>query len=101
MRNRLCPSRRCFSIDPPPSRQEGKMNPRNDVKIPSDQSLDARLVLAAAQLRFAAGVDFLVARSLERYATNDEGAQRLFNTDRKPTREFGMGRRLVLSSSPL
>src|SRR6476619_3662605 len=37
---------------PPPNRQEGKMNARNDVKKPSDQSFDARLVLAAAQLRF-------------------------------------------------
>src|SRR5262245_16280423 len=36
---------------PPPNRQEGKMNARNDVKRPSDQSLDARLVLAAVQLR--------------------------------------------------
>src|SRR4030088_2485867 len=49
---------------PPPNRQEGKVNARNDVKRPSDQSLDARLVLAAAQLRFAARVDFLVARWL-------------------------------------
>ena len=83
---------------PPPNRQEGKMNARNDVKRPSDQSLDARLVLAAARLRFAAGVDFLVARWLERCATNAEAAQRLFKTDRKPTREFGMGVSLVVSS---
>ena len=83
---------------PPPNRQEGKMNARNDVKRPSDQSLDARLVLAAAQLRFAARVDFLVARWLERCATNVEAAQRLFKTDRKPTREFGMGVSLVVSS---
>src|SRR2546430_13302636 len=69
---------------PPPNRQEGKMNARNDVKRPSDHSLDARLVLAAAQLRFAARVDFLVARWLERFATNVEAAQRLFKTDRKP-----------------
>ena len=47
------------------------MNARNDVKRPSDQSLDARLVLAAAQLRFAARVDFLVARWLERCATHN------------------------------
>jgi hypothetical protein len=67
------------------------MNAHNDVKKPSDQSLDARLVLAAAQLRFAARVDFLVARWLERCATNAEVAQRWFKTDRKPTREFGMG----------
>ena len=61
------------------------MNARNDVKRPSDQSLDARLVLAAVQLRFAARVDFLVARWLERCATNAEAAQRLFKTGRKPT----------------
>jgi hypothetical protein len=67
------------------------MNTRNDVKRKSDQSLDARLVLAAAQLRFAARVDFLVARWLERCATNAEAAQWLFKTDRKPTREFGIG----------
>ena len=83
---------------PPPNRQEGKMNARNDVKRPSDQSLDARLVLAAARLRFAARVDFLVARWLERCATNVEAAQRLFKTDRKPTREVGMGVSLVVSS---
>ena len=76
---------------PPPNRQEGKMNARNDVKRPSYQSLDARLVLAAARLRFAARVDFLVARWLERCATNLEAAQRLFKTDRKPTSEVGMG----------
>ena len=67
------------------------MNAHNDVKRPSDQSLDARLVLAAAQLRFAARVDFLVARWLERCATNAESAQRLFETDPKPAREFRMG----------
>ena len=74
------------------------MNARNDVKRPSDQSLDARPVLASARLRFAARVDFLVARWLERCATNVEAAQRLFKTDRKPTREFGMGVGLVVSS---
>ena len=77
---------------PPPNRQEGKMNARNDVKRKSDQSLDARLALAGAQPRFAARVDFLVARWLKRCATNVEVAQRLFKTDRKPTREFGDGR---------
>jgi len=74
------------------------MNARNDVKRSSDQSLDARLVLAAARLRFATWVDFLVARWLERCATNVEAAQRWFKTDRKPTREFGMGVGLVVSS---
>ena len=74
------------------------MNARNDVKRPSDQSLDARLVLAAVQLRFASRVDFLVARWLERCATNAETAQRLFKPDRKPTREFGMGVSPAVSS---
>ena len=83
---------------PPPNWQEGKMNGRSDVMRPSDQSFDARLVLAAAQRRFAAWVDFLVARWLERCATNAEAAQRLFKTDRKLTREFRMGASLVVSS---
>jgi hypothetical protein len=74
------------------------MNAHNDVKRPSDQSLDARLVLAAAQQRFAARVDFLVARWLERGATNAEVAQRWFETDQKPTRELGMGVSFVVSS---
>ena len=68
------------------------MNARNDVKKPSVQSLDTRLVLAAARLRFAARVDFLVARWLERCATNAEAAQRLFKADSKPTRAFADGR---------
>jgi len=72
------------------------MSARNDVNRPSDRSLDARLVLAAARLRFATRVDFLVARWLERCATN-VAAQRLFKTDRKPTREVGMGVSLVSS----
>ncbi|MBR0697015.1 hypothetical protein [Bradyrhizobium lablabi] len=63
------------------------MNARKDVKRTSDQNLDARLVLAAARLRFAARVDFLVARWLERCATNAETAQWKFKFDRKPTRE--------------
>ena len=74
------------------------MNAHNDVKRLSDQSLDARLVLATVQLRFAARVDFLAARWLERCATNAEVAQRWFKTDRKPTHEFGTGDRLVASS---
>jgi hypothetical protein len=73
------------------------MNARNDVKKPFHRSFDARLVLAAAQRRFAAQVDFLVARWLERCATRVEAAQRLFTTDRKPSREFGMGVSLVSS----
>jgi hypothetical protein len=74
------------------------MNARKNFKRSSDQSLDARLVLAAAQRRFAARVDFLVARWLERCAANAEAAQRLFKNDRKPTREFAMGVSLVVSS---
>ena len=66
------------------------MNARDDAKRPSDQSLDARLVLAAAQQRVAARVDFLVARWLERCAKNVEAAHRLSKADRKPTREFAM-----------
>jgi hypothetical protein len=70
------------------------MNARNDVKRPFDPSLNTRFVLAAARRRFAALVDFLVARWLERCATNVEAAQRLFKTDRKPTRELGWARPL-------
>ena len=66
------------------------MNARNDVKRQFDLSFDARLVLAAVQQRFAARVDLLVARWLERRAGNIEAAQRWFETDRKPTGEFGM-----------
>jgi hypothetical protein len=74
------------------------MNAHNDVERPSDQSLDARLVLAATQLRFAVWVDFLVARWLERCATNAEVAQRWFKADRRPAHEFGTGASLVVSS---
>ena len=75
------------------------MSAPNHVKTPSDHSLDARLVRAAARLRFAARVDFLVARWLERCATNVEAAQRLFKTDQKATGEFGMGVSLLVSST--
>ena len=67
------------------------MRARNDVKRSSDQRLDARFVLATAQLLLAARVDFFVARWLERCARNVEAPQRLFKSDRKRTREFGMG----------
>jgi hypothetical protein len=67
------------------------MNAHINVNRPSDHSLDARHVLAAAQRRLAALVDFLVARWLARCATNAEVAQRWFTTDRTRTREFGMG----------
>jgi hypothetical protein len=57
------------------------MNARNDVKTLSDLNLGAaRHVLAAAQLRLAAQLDFLVARWLERCAMNAEAAQRLFRS---------------------
>jgi hypothetical protein len=60
------------------------MNARNDIRFQS--ALDvavARAALAAARLRLAAWVDSLVARWLERCATNAEAAQRLlrFATD--------------------
>lgn len=70
------------------------MNARNDVKKSSDPRLDARLAPAALQLRFAAWVDSLVARWLERSAANIEAAQGWFETDRKPTGEFGRIRAL-------
>jgi len=68
------------------------MNARNDVKRPSDHSVDARLVRAAAQLRLAARVDFLVARWLARCAANAEASQGLFKTDQKPTSPVRDGR---------
>ena len=74
------------------------MNAQKDFKKLPHRSLTARRALAAARLRFAALVDFLVARWLERCAANAEAAQRLFKSDRKPTREFGMGVSLVVSS---
>jgi len=74
------------------------MNARKYFKRLSDQSLNPRLVLAAARQGLAARVDFLVARWLERCATNAETAQRLFKPDRKPTREFGMGVSPAVSS---
>jgi hypothetical protein len=55
------------------------MNARNDVKTLFDLNAGAaRHVLAAAQLRLAAQLDLLVARWLERCATNAEAAQRVF-----------------------
>lgn len=65
------------------------MNARNDLEKLSDQSLDARLVLAAAQLRFVARVDFLVARWLERCAANAEAAQQLLKTVQRPPASSG------------
>ena len=73
------------------------MNARNDVNRSFVHSLDARPVLAAARRRFAARVDFVVARWLERCATNVETAQRWFETDRKPTPDDGMGVSLASS----
>ena len=51
------------------------MNAQNDFKRLPDRSLNARRALAAARLQFAALVDFLVARWLERCAANVEAAQ--------------------------
>ena len=76
------------------------MKARNDTKRPSDLSLDARLVLAAARLRVAAWVDFRVARWLARCAANAEAAQRWFESDRRPTRGFAIGLSLVASPAP-
>jgi len=73
------------------------MNAHNNIKR-LQQSLSARPVLAAAQLRLAARVDFLVARWLEHCAANIEAGRRLLKTDRKPAREFGIGVSLVVSS---
>jgi hypothetical protein len=71
------------------------MNAHNDAKRYFDHRPDVRRVLAAARLRFAALVDALVADWLARCAANAETAQRLFTTDRKPTRAFGMRMSLV------
>ncbi len=73
------------------------MNAHNDVK--RYQRFDARVVLAATQMRFAARVDFVVARWLERCAANVEAAQRLFEPDRRPPGWPGMGAGLVVSST--
>jgi hypothetical protein len=75
------------------------MNARNDAKRLFGQNLDARRVLAAARLRFAALVDVLVARWLERCATNAEAAQWLFKNDRKPARQFRMRVSLVVPAA--
>lgn len=76
------------------------MNARDNVKKSSRQVTRARHVLAAAQLRFAAQVDVLVAGWLERCAANVEAAQQLFKADREPTREFGTGGVGLVVSSP-
>jgi hypothetical protein len=62
------------------------MNARNDVQRPSKLNLDHRRVLAAGRLQFAARVDFLVARWLERCATNLESSQRLARTPYRNSR---------------
>ena len=74
------------------------MNARKHLKRLFDQTLNVRLVLAAAQRRLAARVDGLVARWLARCATSAEAAQGLFETDRTPAREFGRGVNLLVSS---
>jgi hypothetical protein len=74
------------------------MNARKNFKRSFDKNLVARPVPAAAQRGFAAWVDSRVARWLARSAANAVAAQRLFNADWKPTREFGNELRLVVSS---
>jgi hypothetical protein len=74
------------------------MNAHDDVNRPAHQSLDARFVPATAQRRFAARVDFLVARWLARGAVNAEAAQGWFKADPKPRPGFGTGASLVVSS---
>ena len=73
------------------------MNARNDVKRPSDQNLDARFVLAAAQRRLAASVDLLVARWLKRYATKIQAPQRLFKDRSEAHTQIGDGREPCLA----
>ena len=72
------------------------MNAHNDVKRPRKRNFNARRALAAARLRLAARLDFLVANWLERCAANIEAAQEL--SDRRPSRVFGIGVSLVASS---
>lgn len=54
------------------------MYARNDVKRSFYPNVNVRFVLAAARLRFAAHLDRLVARWLERCAANVETAQGMF-----------------------
>ena len=74
------------------------MNARNAIKRTSYLNLDARAVLAAVRLRFAAQVDFIVARWIERCAANVEAGQWLFKAGRKPTRGFATSVGLAISS---
>jgi hypothetical protein len=75
------------------------MNARIEIKrLRPHPRFDARIALAAAQLRLAEAVDWLVARWLERCAANLEAAQRLARTDQKPARDYGMGGNLAVSS---
>lgn len=57
------------------------MSARNDVKRLFNRSSDAKLMLAAAQLRFAAWVDALAAHWLARCAARAEAGQWLFKAD--------------------
>lgn len=74
------------------------MNARNEIKKLFNRWPDARRVLGAVQLRFAARVDLLVARWLARCAADIEAAQCVFVADRKPGCEFGLGASLVAPS---
>jgi len=72
------------------------MSARNDINKLSDHRQDARLVLAAVQLRFEAWIDVLVARWLEHRAAEIETAQRLFKGGRKRRRsEVRRGSKVV------
>ena len=74
------------------------MSAHREIKRPFYPNLDARPFLAAAQLRLAAWIDRLVARWLERCATNAEAAQGWLKSGRKPSRAFGIGAGLAVSS---
>ena len=61
------------------------MNARNDIKTFSIVDLNAaKFALAAAQLRLASWIDVLVARWLERRATDVVTAHRLFEFKADP-----------------
>jgi len=64
------------------------MNARNNFRRLSPRNFNARHALAAVRLRLVARVDFLVARWLQRCATNIEVAPELFKTEREPLREL-------------
>ncbi len=64
------------------------MNAHNNFRRLSPRNFNARQALAVVRLRLAAQLDFLVARWLQRCATNIEVAPELFKADREPLREL-------------